>query len=83
MDKEEYDWDPNADDVSLIGMEVPIRLVELHYRDEEWYVSAPETAEPDYHCPGYTEFISSDFSHTTTDFNEAAAKVHDFTDRLS
>ena len=83
MKEDEYNWDPDADDASLVGTDVPIRLVELQYRNEEWHVQASETAGPNYHRPGYTELISSDFSHTTTEIDEATAAVHDFIDRLS
>lgn len=83
MRDDEYDWDPEEDDVSLVGTDVPIRVVELQYRNGEWHVSASETAGPNYHRPGYTELIRSEFSESTTDFDEATETIRDFINRLS
>ncbi|EJN57560.1 hypothetical protein HSB1_39210 [Halogranum salarium B-1] len=81
MDDDEYDWNP--DDVSVVGTDVPIRVVQLQYFDQEWQVTASETAGPEYHRPGFTELISREFSYTTSDFDDAVQKVRDFIRDLS
>lgn len=58
------------DDVSLVGTDVPIRVVQLQYLDGEWQVTASETAGPGYHRPGFTELISGEFSYTTSELDE-------------
>lgn len=81
MNEEEYSWD--LDEVSLVSTDTPIRVVELQYLDGEWHVSASETAGPEYHRPGFTEQISGEYSHTTSRFTDAVAKVRQFIDELS
>lgn len=81
MSDDEYSWD--LEDVSLVGTDVPIRVVSLQFLDGKWYVEASETAGPDYHRPGFTELISSEFSHSTVNLAEAREVVHQFVKRLS
>lgn len=76
MNPDEYNWD--LDDVSLVGTDVPIRVVELQYLDGEWYVSASETAGPKSHRPGFTEPIGESFNYATPDLENAVEKVRDF-----
>ncbi|MFC7018371.1 MULTISPECIES: hypothetical protein [Haloarcula] len=85
MDDDEYDWNPETDDVSLVGTDTPIRAVNLQFLDGEWHVEGAETAGPDYHRPGFTETISSDFSASVPEGSEAEAfeKVKEFARRLS
>lgn len=85
IDDKEYDWSPDTDEVSLVGTDVPIRVVTLQYLDGEWNVEGAETAGPDYHRPGFTEVISSEFSATFAEGAEAEAfaKVKEFALRLS
>lgn len=81
MRESEFDWDP--ENVSLVGTEEPIRVVELQYRDEVWNVSAAETAGPEYHRPGFTELISGDYTFQTRELQGAADKVREFVKQLS
>ncbi|UVE51973.1 hypothetical protein KU306_16755 (plasmid) [Haloferax larsenii] len=81
MSDDEYSWD--LEDVSLVGTDVPIRAVSLQSLDGEWQVEASETAGPDYHRPGFTELISAEFSHSTSDLAEARNIVHQFINQLS
>ena len=81
MEDDEYDWNP--DDVSLVGTDVPIRVVQLQYLDGEWEVTASETAGPEYHRPGFTELISGEFSYATSDLDDAVQKVEEFIRDLS
>lgn len=81
MNADEYDWDLN--DVSLVGTDEPIRVVELQYLDEEWHVSASETAGPESHRPGFTEPIGGSFDYATPEFKDAVSKVRDFIDNLT
>ena len=70
MDDGEYDWAPDA-----------CRHPQLH--DDTWQVEAAETAGPNYHRPGYTGLISSDYLITTDDETEAFNAVRMFIDQLS
>ncbi|WP_136590828.1 hypothetical protein [Salinigranum halophilum] len=81
MADDEYSW--NLEDVSLVGTDVPIRVVSLQYLDGKWHIEASETAGPDYHRPGFTEPISSDFSRSTSDAEAACRAVKQFIKRLS
>lgn len=81
MSDDEYPWD--LEDVPLVGTDVPIRVVSLQYFDSEWHVEASETAGPDYHRPGFTELISAEFSHSTSDLDEARKMVNQFISQLS
>jgi hypothetical protein len=83
MRDEEYDWDPKKEDISLVGTDVPVRVVELQSLDGEWYVSGAETAGPEYHRPGFTEPIGPEFSESTDRFDEAVELVTDFVKKLS
>lgn len=83
LDDEEYDWDPEEDDVSLQGTDVPIRAVTVQYLNGEWQVQGAETAGPSYHRPGFTELISSDYSASFDDAEEAFDTVRDFIEQLS
>jgi len=60
LNSDEYDW--NTDEVSLVGTDVPIRVVSLQFQGEKWTVEGSETAGPDYHRPGFTELISEEYS---------------------
>lgn len=80
---DEYDWDPETDDVTLHGTEVPIRAVSLQKLDDEWHVEGAETAGPEYHRPGFTELISSEYAYSTSDLEKAADQVQQFLERLS
>jgi hypothetical protein len=77
----EYNW--NADDVSLVGVDQPIRAVSLQLLDGTWSVEGAETAGPAYHRPGFTELISSDFSYSTDNLEDATDKVSVFIRQLS
>jgi hypothetical protein len=81
MSEDEYSWD--LEEVSLVGTDVPIRVVSLQHLDGEWHVEASETAGPDYHRPGFTELISSEFSRSTSDIERAREVIHQFIERLS
>ncbi|MFB6227980.1 MAG: hypothetical protein ABEH88_05265 [Halobacteriales archaeon] len=83
MHDDEYDWDPDEDDIWVVGADAPIRAVDLQYRAREWHITATETAGPDYHRPGYTEQISSAFSVSTSDVEEARETVHEFIQQLT
>jgi hypothetical protein len=83
MSGDEYNWDLAEEDFSLVGAEVPIRVVELQHSSGEWRVSGLETAGPSYHRPGFTELISAEFASSTDDFEEAVGTVVDFLHRLS
>lgn len=83
MHDDEYDWDPEEDGIRVVGADVPIRAVDVQYRDREWHITAAETAGPEYHRPGYTEQISSEFSVSTLDVDEASETVHDFIQQLT
>lgn len=81
LDDSEYEWDRS--EVELVGTDVPIRVVSLQHRGSQWHVEAAETAGPDYHRPGFTELIGSEY-HTTADDAEAAfAEVRSLVERLS
>lgn len=81
MDDDEYGWNP--DDVSLVGTDVPVQVIQLQFIAGEWQVTASETAGPEYHRPGFTELIGGDFSYITSDFDDAIQKVRDFIRELS
>ncbi|WP_143095464.1 hypothetical protein [Halopelagius inordinatus] len=85
MEENEYDWDPEADGVSLVATDVPIRAVSLQFVDNEWYVEGAETAGPDYHRPGFTEVISSEFTASFPEGSEteAFAKVEEIISEIS
>ncbi len=83
MDDDEYDWDPDEDDVSLQGTDVPIRAVTVQFLNGEWQVQGAETAGPSYHRPGFTELISSEYSASFDDPGEAFDAVEEFIERLS
>ena len=83
LEDAELDWNPDADGVDLVGTEVPIRVVTLQKMGEEWSVEAAETAGPNYHRPGFTEVISSEYSFSTEDFGEAVTRTREFIQRLS
>ena len=83
LEDDEYGWDPETDEVTLVGTEVPIRAVSLQKLDDQWHVEAAETAGPEYHRPGFTELISSDYAYSSTDLEKAADRVRVFIERLS
>ena len=83
LEDDEYDWDPEADGVTLVGTEVPIRVVSLQKLDDQWHVEAAETAGPEYHRPGFTEVISSDYTYSGPNLEKAADRVRAFIERLS
>lgn len=81
LDDSEYDWDRS--EVDLIGTNVPIQVVSLQHRGSQWHIEAAETAGPEYHRPGFTELIGSEY-HTTVDDAEAAFdEVRSLVKRLS
>ncbi|WP_083864283.1 hypothetical protein [Haloferax prahovense] len=80
LDEEEIDWD--VSNVDLVGTDVPVRVVSLELHDE-WTVQGLETAGPDYHRPGFTETISSEFVFSTDNLQEAVEVVKEFVTRLS
>ena len=81
LKNDEYDWD--IEEVSLVGVDQPIRVVSLQLLDGAWTVEGAETAGPDYHRPGFTELISSDLSYSTDDLEDATDKVLEFIRQLS
>lgn len=83
MDEDEYDWDPEDDGVSLVGTDIPIRVVSVQYLSGEWQVQGSETAGPDYHRPGFTEVISSEYSESYDTAEEAFERVREFIKKLS
>lgn len=83
MEDDEYDWDPEEDDISLVGTDVPIRAVSVQFINGEWTVEAAETAGPNYHRPGFTELISSEYSETYEEAEPAFEAVEKFIKRLS
>jgi hypothetical protein len=83
MNADEYDWNPEEDDVKLQGTDVPIRAVTIQFRNGEWQVQGAETAGPSYHRPGFTELISSEFSASFDEPGEAFDAVEEFIERLS
>jgi hypothetical protein len=83
MDDDQYDWDAEADDISLVGVDTPVRVVSLEFQGSEWFVEALETAGPDYHRPGYTEPIGSEFSKEVDSAESALRTVEQFLANLS
>lgn len=80
LDGDELDWE--VSDVELVGTDVPIRVVCLELQDQ-WTVSGLETAGPDYHRPGFTETISSEFVFTSKDLDEAVGTLKEYISKLS
>jgi hypothetical protein len=83
MNSDEYDWDPEEDNIDLQGTDVPIRSVTLQYLNGKWELQGAETAGPSYHRPGFTELISSDYSASFDNADEAFDAVREFIERLS
>lgn len=83
LEDDEYDWDSVEDDVSLLGTDVPIRVVTVQYTDGEWTVQGAETAGPNYHRPGFTEVISSDYVVTFDAAEKAFEAIRSFIKELS
>jgi len=81
MDDDEYSWD--SDEVSLVGTDTPIQLVQLQYLNGVWQVTASETAGPEYHRPGFTELIGEKYSYETSKLNDAVEKANQFMNNLS
>lgn len=81
MSNDEYQWD--IENVSLVGTDVPIRVVSLQYLNGQWDIEAAETVGPDHHRPGFTELISSELSHSTDDIIEASELVHRLISKMS
>lgn len=81
MEEDEYDWD--ASELSLVGTDVPIRVVTLQYLNGSWNVEGAETAGPEYHRPGFTEVISGRYSEEFESANEAFEVVKEFIKKLS
>jgi hypothetical protein len=77
----EYEWD--ISEVSLVGVNQPIRAVSLQLLDETWNVEGVETAGPDYHRPGFTELINSDLMYSTDSLEDATDKISAFIHQLS
>jgi len=83
LDDDQYDWDPEADDVSLVGVDVPVRIISLEMQGSEWFVEALETAGPRYHRPGYTEPIGSEFSKELNSAEAALRTIEQYLQDLS
>lgn len=83
LDPDQYDWDSDEDDVSLVGVETPIRAVSLDTSNAEWMVQAMETAGPNYYRPGYTEPIGSKFTEETDRAEVALATIEQYLETLS
>lgn len=83
MEEDEYDWDSDQDDVSLVGIDVPIRLVSVQYIFGGWQVQGAETAGPDYYRPGFTEVINGDFSDSFDEAQAAFDMVREYIKKLS
>ena len=81
LDEHEYDWD--ADEVDIVGADVPMRIVSLQLLNDEWHVEGAETGGPAYHRPGFTELISGEFADTFTGAGSAIDAVHADIERLS
>lgn len=81
LHSDEYDW--SSDEVSLIGTDVPIRVVSLQRHGGEWSVEGAETAGPDYHRPGFTELISEEYSERFENAEAAFQSVERFVHDLS
>ena len=81
LDEDEYNWD--ASEVNIVGADVPMRIVSLQLQNDEWHVEGAETGGPNYHRPGFTELISSEFADTFSDADNAFDAVHDYIERLS
>jgi hypothetical protein len=66
MEDDECNWAPEEDNVNIVGGDTPMRTIELSPNsDRGWHVSASGAGGPNYHHPGYTELVSSDFSFKT------------------
>lgn len=78
----EYNWDVEEDDISLVGTDVPIRVVSIQYNNN-WVVEGAETAGPKYHRPGFTELISSEYVDTFDNSEEAFEAIRIFIKELS
>jgi hypothetical protein len=83
LDADQYDWDPDAGDVSLVGVDTPVRVVSLEIREFGWVVQGLETAGPNYHRPGYTEPIGSEFTEETTSAASTLETIEQYLDTLS
>jgi hypothetical protein len=83
LDADQYDWDPDADDVSLVGVDTPVRVLSLEIREFGWFIQALETAGPNYHRPGYTEPIGSEFAQETTSAASALETIEQYLGTLS
>lgn len=81
LDEGEYEWDRS--EVDLVSTDVPIQVVSLQHRGGQWHVEAAETAGPDYHRPGFTELIGSDYHKTVDDAETAFDEVRSFIEQLS
>jgi len=81
MRDDEYDWDLR--EVSLVGTDVPIRVVSLQFLGEEWAIEGSETCGPNYHRPGFTELISSEYAETFEDAESAFQAVEEYIQKLS
>lgn len=81
MKQSEFDWE--IENVSLVGTDEPIRVVELQHLNGTWSISAAETAGPEYHRPGFTELISNDYTFETDSLVKASEKVREFIEQLS
>jgi hypothetical protein len=83
LDSDQYDWDPDADDISLVGVDTPVRIVSLEIREFGWLVQALETAGPLYHRPGYTEPIGDEFTEEATSAEPALETIEQYLEALS
>ena len=81
LDEHEFNWD--ASEVNIVGADAPMRIVSLQLHNDEWHVEGAETGGPNYHRPGFTELISSEFADTFSDADNAFNAVHDYIERLS
>jgi hypothetical protein len=81
LDEDEYDWD--ASEVDIVGANIPMRIVSLKLRNDEWHVEGAETGGSNYHCPGFTELMSSEFADTFSNADSAFDEVCEYIERLS
>lgn len=81
MDEDEYDWD--ADDVSIVGRDVPVRVVSVQFTGGKWFVEGAQTMGPDHSRPGFTEAISDEFFGSFDDAEAAFDAARECIESLS
>lgn len=83
LNEDEYDWDPEEDNVSIVGFDKPCRTVDIRLENGGFSIVGNETAGPNYHRPGYTEPISSEYSENAETTEEALEKALNMIEQLS